>query len=282
MGELADTARRRLTSLPDPDLCPRWTTVVTRPPALELGADDVWVTPVAVLSDGDVITGNALGLVRRWRTDQPGVPAELGSQDSAVSAVAVLFDDRVVTGGGDGRVRLWRTDQPGVPVELGTHDRGRFGSDRAVAAVAALSDGRVVTGGGDGRVRLWRTDQPGLPVELGTHHGEVIAVSRALRRAGPQQQRVLAPGRAAPRPRLGARRKLPGFVPLDGAHPRPASSTRCWATDIPASATISNATLHMIFLHAHFRHRVLHDVDGVTRLWRTDEPGVPLRLAPMT
>lgn len=91
MGELADTARRRLTSLPDPNLCPRWTTVVTRPPALELGADDVWVTPVAVLSDGDVITGNALGLVRRWRTDQPGVPAELGSQDSAVSAVAVLF-----------------------------------------------------------------------------------------------------------------------------------------------------------------------------------------------
>ena len=150
---------------------------MTRPPALELGADDVWVTPVAVLSDGDVITGNALGLVRRWRTDQPGVPAELGSQDSAVSAVAVLFDDRVVTGGGDGRVRLWRTDQPGVPVELGTHDRGRFGSDRAVAAVAALSDGRVVTGGGDGRVRLWRTDQPGLPVELGTHHGEVIALA---------------------------------------------------------------------------------------------------------
>ena len=94
---------------------------MTRPPALELGADDVWVTPVAVLSDGDVITGNALGLVRRWRTDQPGVPAELGSQDSAVSAVAVLFDDRVVTGGGDGRVRLWRTDQPGLPVELGTH-----------------------------------------------------------------------------------------------------------------------------------------------------------------
>jgi hypothetical protein len=78
MGELADTARRRLTSVPDPNLCPRWTTVVTRPPALELGADDVWVTPVAVLSDGDVITGNALGLVRRWRTDQPGVPAELG------------------------------------------------------------------------------------------------------------------------------------------------------------------------------------------------------------
>lgn len=49
---------------PTPNLCPRWTTVVTRPPALELGADDVWVTPVAVLSDGDVITGNALGLVR--------------------------------------------------------------------------------------------------------------------------------------------------------------------------------------------------------------------------
>jgi WD40 repeat protein len=159
MGELADTARRRLTSLPDPDLCPRWTTVVTRPPALELGADDVWVTPVAVLSDGDVITGNALGLVRRWRTDQPGVPAELGSQDSAVSAVAVLFDDRVVTGGGDGRVRLWRTDQPGVPIEIGTHDG-------EVTAVAVLSDGSVVTGGRDGRVRLWRTDQPGVPMAL--------------------------------------------------------------------------------------------------------------------
>jgi hypothetical protein len=112
MGELADTARRRLTSLPDPNLCPRWTTVVSRPPALELGADDVWVTPVAVLSDGDVITGNALGLVRRWRTDQPGVPAELGSQ-GPVSAVAVLFDPRRHRRRWTG---AWRTDQP---VELG-------------------------------------------------------------------------------------------------------------------------------------------------------------------
>ena len=111
---------------------------MTRPPALELGADDVCVTPVAVLSDGDVITGNALGLVRRWRTDQPGVPGELASQDSAVSAVAVLFDDRVVTGGGDGRARLWRTDQPGVPVEL-VFGNGDW--DEEVTAVAEISDG---------------------------------------------------------------------------------------------------------------------------------------------
>jgi WD40 repeat protein len=165
MGELADTARRRLTSLPDPNLCPRWTTVVTRPPALELGADDVWVTPVAVLSDGDVITGNALGLVRQWRTDEPGVPAELGSQDSAVSAVAVLFDDRVVTGGGDGRVRLWRTDQPGVPVEL-VFGNGDW--DEEVTAVAEISDGRLVTGHAGGSVRLRRNFYDAT-VELGTH-----------------------------------------------------------------------------------------------------------------
>jgi len=177
MGELADTARRRLTSPPDPDLCPRWTTVVTRPPALELGADDVWVTPVAVLSDGDVITGNALGLVRQWRTDEPGVPAELGSQDSAVSAVAVLFDDRVVTGGGDGRVRLWRTDQPGVPVEL-VFGNGDW--DEEVTAVAEISDGRLVTGHAGGSVRLRRNFYD-APVELGTHvdafHWGVTAVA---------------------------------------------------------------------------------------------------------
>jgi hypothetical protein len=47
-----------------PELMPEVDDIVTRPPALELGADDVWVTPVAVLSDGDVITGNALDLVR--------------------------------------------------------------------------------------------------------------------------------------------------------------------------------------------------------------------------
>jgi WD40 repeat protein len=123
------------------------------------------LTPVAVLPDGDVITGNALGLVRQWRTDEPGVPAELGSQDSAVSAVAVLFDDRVVTGGGDGRVRLWRTDQPGVPVEL-VFGNGDW--DEEVTAVAEISDGRLVTGHAGGSVRLRRNFYD-APVELGTH-----------------------------------------------------------------------------------------------------------------
>ena len=181
MGELADTARRRLTSLPDPNLCPRWTTVVTRPPALELGADDVWVTPVAVavaavaaLSDGRVVTGGGDGRVRLWRTDQPGLPVELGTHHGEVTAVAALSDGRVVSGVKDGRVRLWRTDQPGLPVELGTHHG-------EVTALAALSDGRVLSGVKDGRVRLWRTEQPGVPVELVFGNGdwdeEVTAVA---------------------------------------------------------------------------------------------------------
>ena len=184
MGELADTARRRLTSLPDPDLCPRWTTVVTRPPALELGADDVWVTPVAVavaavaaLSDGRVVTGGGDGRVRLWRTDQPGLPVELGTHHGEVIALAALSDGQVLSGGKDGRVRLWRTDQPGVPVEL-VFGNGDW--DEEVTAVAEISDGRLVTGHAGGSARLRRNFYD-APVELGTHvdafHWGVTAVA---------------------------------------------------------------------------------------------------------
>ena len=133
----------------------------TRPRAgqVEVGRHDSGVTAGAVLPDGRVVTGRAVGgQVLVWDPTRPGAdPAEVGRHDSGVTALAVLPDGRVVTGGTDGRVLVWDPTRPGAdPAELGRHLGG-------VTAVAVLPEGRVVTGGDDDRVRLWdvQSSSPG-------------------------------------------------------------------------------------------------------------------------
>jgi hypothetical protein len=46
--------------------------------------------------DGHVVTYDVDGVIRLWRTDEPGVPLQVGTQDENVSVLA-LSDGCVVT-----------------------------------------------------------------------------------------------------------------------------------------------------------------------------------------
>jgi WD40 repeat protein len=165
LGEdrLAGDLRGRLRRQPDSDLIPIWTMRRTsRALWAELGRHDDWVTAVAVLPDGRVVSGGEDGWVLVWDPARPGTdPVELGRHDDWVQVVAVLPDGRVVSGGDDRRVLVWDPSQPGTdPVELGRHDGW-------VQVVAVLGDGRVVSGGNDSRVVIWNAITEGMVAELG-------------------------------------------------------------------------------------------------------------------
>ena len=83
----------------------------------ELGRHDDWVSAVAVLPDGRVVTGGDDGRVLIWDPADPdAAPAELGRHYGLVWAVAVLPDGRVITGGYDRRVLIWDVARPNTQV----------------------------------------------------------------------------------------------------------------------------------------------------------------------
>ena len=81
----------------------------------KLGQYEGSLRAVAVLSDGNVVTGDSEGPVLAWDLAHPGTgPTELGRHDGWVRVAAALPDGRVVTGGDDGRVLAWDPAHPGT------------------------------------------------------------------------------------------------------------------------------------------------------------------------
>ena len=67
-----------------------------------------------MLPDGHVVTYDVDGVIRLWRTDEPGVPLQVGTQDEDVSVLA-LSDGCVATAvslrvGSEGFTRVASSD----------------------------------------------------------------------------------------------------------------------------------------------------------------------------
>ncbi len=177
---LADKLRKRLLASAHPDLVPLWTSRrANRALVAELEGQGGAVRAVAVLPDGQVVSGGDDGRVLTWDpAHSQAKPIELGHHVRAVRAVAVLPDGRVVSGGDDHRVLVWDSADPKTSsaelaevAELGRHDD-------MVMTVAVTPDGQVVSGGRDGWVRQWNPAHPEAgSADLGRHHGAVSAVA---------------------------------------------------------------------------------------------------------
>ena len=119
LGEtlLAADCRTRQLASSDPGPVLQWTTRRASPALiLELGRHERGVGAVAVLPDGQVVTGGSRdGRVLVWDPDEPGTgPVEFGRHEGGVGAVAVLPGGRVVSGGGSRRRRRGQRAGAGV------------------------------------------------------------------------------------------------------------------------------------------------------------------------
>ncbi|MEB3155876.1 MAG: TIR domain-containing protein [Cyanobacteriota bacterium] len=180
---------------------------------LRTGHIEVW--SVAVLPNGDWVTGGREGLLQWWRQGQPrGAP--LASGQGAVSALVALPNNAILSGGDDGSMRLWSQDGQlrrflrsghssivsllrrndgsilsGGSERLISGDRNLLRSwsfkeqltrgSRQLGAMESLSivelcNGDLISGGSDGRLHYWRGTRR-LKSPIKTTHKRVHALT---------------------------------------------------------------------------------------------------------
>jgi len=129
------------------------------------------VTALAVLADGRLAGGDAVGEVRVWDMAAGGGVADIiWNAGSNVGALAALRDGhRLAAGLWHGGVEIWEV---GVmpPVRTTTID---CGGSVDVKALAVLADGRLAAGCGDGAVRIIDVDAGAVVATLAGHTGKV-------------------------------------------------------------------------------------------------------------
>lgn len=103
-----------------------------------------FVTSVAVMPDGRIVSGSHDKTVKIWREGRKGEwvdEATLSGHSSSVTDVAVIPDGRIVSGSDDNTMKVWR-DVGGEWKEYTTFS----GHSDCVTCVAVMSDGRIVSG----------------------------------------------------------------------------------------------------------------------------------------
>ena len=108
------------------------------------------VNCVAVLPDGNFVSGSNDGTLRLWNTNTGETIRTFGEHLNAVTCVAVLPDGNFVSGSRDTTLHLWNTNTG--------HIRMFRGHTNTVSCIAVLPNGNIVSGSEDGTLRLWNTN----------------------------------------------------------------------------------------------------------------------------
>jgi WD40 repeat protein len=127
---------------------------------------------LVVLKNGEIISGGADGMLRRWRDGKPmgdGQPiytgrgvfdpefrhdGMLGTPDGGVRHLVALNNGEVISTGSDGTLRRWRDGKSvgdGKPIPTGQN---------RVSSLVKLKNDEVVSAGIDGTLRRWRDGKP--------------------------------------------------------------------------------------------------------------------------
>ena len=127
--------------------------VAPNPPASKLASLNVYphaVTALALLPDGDLLTGSGDGFVRRWTADSNHPSREIHAHADWLFSISISPDGKTLaTGGGDNLVRLWDLATMRETARLSGHTDD-------VHAVAFHPDGTSLYSAGDDRtVRAW-------------------------------------------------------------------------------------------------------------------------------
>ena len=134
------------------------------PPAAPLIRADTEgpVFSLAVLANGDLISGGADGNLRRWR-DGKAVGAPIPSGHPQIQSLLAESNGDLISGGDDGLIRRWRDGKPvDPPITAGEEEDGI-----SVYSLAQLNNGDLMSGL-NGRLQRWREGKPeASPIETG-------------------------------------------------------------------------------------------------------------------
>ena len=108
------------------------------------------VNCVAVLPDGNVVSGSNDGTLRLWNANTGETIRTFGEHLRAVICVAVLPDGNFVSGSRDTTLHLWNANTG--------HIRMFIGHTNTVSCIAVLPNGNFVSGSEDKTLRLWNTN----------------------------------------------------------------------------------------------------------------------------
>ena len=129
------------------------------------------VNCVAVLPDGNFVSGSNDGTLRLWNTNTGETLRTFGEHLNAVICVAVLPNGNFVSGSRDTTLHLWNTNTG--------HIRMFRGHTNTVSCIAVLPNGNFVSGSEDKTLRLWNTIT-GKTIQIFVGHSHFVTCVATL------------------------------------------------------------------------------------------------------
>ncbi len=138
-----------------------------------------WVTALAVLDNGFVLSASRDRTIKCWKVDEEGQAQCIGTwkgHTGYIEALAVLDNGFVVSGGQNGTIKCWKVGESGQAQCIGAWE----GHTGGVLALAVLDNGFVLSGSSDDTIKCWKVDETGKAQCRGTwegHTGYVYALA---------------------------------------------------------------------------------------------------------
>lgn len=168
MGPVVVMPDGRIAYNRSPDICVQDPDATVDLAPQLLGGTSGWVTALAVLPDGRLVSGQDDGSIRVWTLDG-GAAELLEGHTDWVRVLLALPDGRVASGSDDGSVRVWTLDGSAPKMQV------LKGHASVVTALTVLPGGQLVSGSLDGSVRVWTLDGS-APKRLEGHTNAVRAL----------------------------------------------------------------------------------------------------------
>ncbi|OGB83349.1 hypothetical protein A3F66_03080 [candidate division TM6 bacterium RIFCSPHIGHO2_12_FULL_32_22] len=116
------------------------------------GGHDKKITSIAILPNGDIVTGSYDKTARIWDTITGIEKRKLTGHTHEIFSIAILPNGDIVTGSRDRTAIIWDTITGKQKVKL-------VGHNSSIESIVILPNGDIVTGSSDGRATLWKISE---------------------------------------------------------------------------------------------------------------------------
>src|SRR3990167_118955 len=140
-------------------------------PSIKLTGNNRGITSIAILPNGDIVTGSYDGTAIIW--DSVTGKEKLKTASHAghhISSIAILPNGDIVTGSKDGTAIIW---DPGT----GKEKQKLKGHNDGITSIAILPNGDIVTGSYDGTARIWDSETGKEKQKLKGHKAWINAIA---------------------------------------------------------------------------------------------------------